>query len=355
MKRESPTWGLLFIVLLMFWPSLGRAEELVQVVRKAPSTKLVDEATVRLMAELGTVGFSVERCDSEVGACQRADAVGRVSLGASGSSIHLAARAGTDGAPVEQTLDLASYDVSAEVVAVRAAELLRAALLGALHAGELTPAEGGAVARFAVWESPKEQEADKEPEPAVQVAEPPVPPPVEEAREPEAMVDWSLTLGPAVSFASFEIPPGVGFELASEVAFGGAYFGIVVGYQPWVMEQRSAEGTIDVRTLQLAVRTGWAAPCGFTWMCHVGLFVGMTEYAFRPEPSAGLASVDASHTSPVLGGDVLISRSWKSGLGAYVRAQVGALPDAPELAGEPAVLLGRPSVGLSLGMSYRLR
>jgi hypothetical protein len=251
-----------------------------------------------------------------------------------------------DEAPLSQEIDLDRYATTAELIAIRAVEMLRAAMLQSLRGGQLEARPGGAIERFSGFEQP---EAEVEPPPPPPPPPPPVKPPVE---RPAPRDSWTAQAGPLVEFPGGGISPLLGFQARFRLTTRWFFIGLGVEGTPLPGSFPTDAGTIDVRSFGLHSHLGWAAPCGEDWSCHAGLAGGLQQYFFHPRADVDVESRSARHETLLAAGDLTVTRYMNPVWGVFVMGRVGALVNAPSV--ESSGLMGRPLWSLGLGLSARL-
>jgi hypothetical protein len=300
---------------------------------------------VRAQAELGTVGFTVVRCAE--GACDESSAVARLSVTEQDGRLLLRASR-QETLTLTQELDMSEREISPEVAAIRAVELLRAVLLLAIREGSRRANEGSAVREFTSFDEPGAEPAPPPPPPAEtprQVTVPPSP--------PRSHWTWSLGVGPSISVPALGVSPGFGGEFYLDAVYRFFYVGGAVDAALLPSALDRPEGRTRITSLTAALRAGIAIPCRFKWSCHVGGAFGVLQYDLQAEDSVSFTGTDERHLSVYAGGDATLTRYFGKGVGMFLRLRVGSAADAAFLNVERAVLLGRPALGASLGVALR--
>lgn len=342
---------LILVVCLMasrVWCSEPPAEEVVQIRIAAPVIPIVDEARVRIQAELRSVGFVVDHCDEgeeKRRTCDVAAGAGFIDMAQDGSAVNLAVSSGGE-APLSQRIDLDRHATTAELIAIRAVEMLRAAMLQSLRGGQLEAQSGGAVERFSGFEMVEH--------PVSPVKSPPPPPePVEPPIATETASDtWTVQVGPLAEFPGGGITPLLGLQARFRLTTRWFFVGLGIEGSPISGTFSVDEGKIDVRSFGLHSHLGWAAPCGEDWSCHAGLVGGLQQYFFQPRPEAGVESRNARHETLLAAADLTFTRYTSPVWGLYANGKVGALVNAPSV--ESSGFMGRPYVSVGIGVSMRL-
>lgn len=364
MRQRSPSfdsnwfirWGaLLGAAIALLFPTAARAgeggdePEIVTVSLSGPSPPIAEEAKVRLTAELRTYGFAVRDCEilpEGARACDFSAGAGAVDLTHESHFIAVHAYSGSE-TPLSQRVSLDRYQTSAELIAIRAVEMLRAAMLQALRSGEREAAPGSVTARFTGW---AEQAPAQEPQPAPVLVEPSVK--VVSPSPPVHRDAWVFQLGPLLQGT------GGGLDLSGgamgRVRLATKYFFIGLGVEgtPLAAQLSAPSGLIVTRSFGVLSHLGWVAPCGPMWSCHLGVAAGLEQFFFTSRPSENAVGSNARHETLLAAGDVTVTRYLSEGWGIFVGGKAGGLFDAPRIEDQSA--LGRPLWTLSLGLSARL-
>ena len=236
---------------------------------------------------------------------------------------------------IEARVDSSAAGVTAEVVAVRAVETLRAAMLQFAQTarGDVPPAVRG-FTRFT-----------PEPEPAAPPPAPPPPPPL--SAPPLAF--WA---GPAVSLHA-GTSPDLGAQLGVLV---GPRFGFAAAaFETTLSDLRldAEHGSADVRRQAVWAQLGARFRPGRAWEVATRAGVGYAAFAIEGQGEAGYSGRSAKHGSLAfmlgVSGAYWATRSF--GLYASVGGRLAT--DAPTIrvADKPVITLDRPSFVLSLGTS----
>jgi len=324
-------------------------------------TAIAREALHRIEAELSASGFLVDQADGDASAaCAEGDP--SIRLRSSQSAVDITASAGPGDDPVLQTVSTKDNATTAELIAIRAVEGLRAAMMQALRrspdAADNAPET---VRRFTRQDEPQPTPPEIEEPPPQPPPEPLPPDPAEEARPapgqrtPGATPDLLLTLGGAMAWdganPGFDAVLGVSW-LLRPVALGiGIDAGIVPG--SW----NAMAGSVELRPFGLTGTLAALLPCGPKWECHLGAAAGLRQFSMSATsaPSGGVPiTVQENHASAVLTLDGLVGYFPAPRFGFFLRGQAGLLLDAPALeVGAESLQWGRPSLGLSLGLATR--
>jgi len=322
------------------------------------SSEVVREALVRVQAELQAAGFSADQTDcSEVAA-----EIGLIELTVENETVEIRATSVASHGTMTQVADLRQPTISAEVIAVRAVEALRAVLLQSLKSGEV---DGEGIStplrEFTQFGQPAPPDPAPVPDlpPEVPAARPkPQAPPRSTPRPRRERLSALLSVGPAV-----EVVPGAnawmfGGEARGIIQYHGLSLG-VVGYAGFVPARfKLGESRAEALSWSILFRPGVALPCGPLWECHLGVLVGLNQVAFNV-PDAGQAAEDVRirHQSWCLQGDALFGRFFASGIGGTLGLRAGSLLNAPVLVSAQdgaEVTWGRPLFSASIALAYRM-
>lgn len=326
-----------------------------------PSTAMTQEAVHRIEAELAASGFLVDHVESEAaGACAQSDP--SIKLRPSPAGIDISASAGPGDDPVSQTVNANDPATTAELIAIRAVEGLRAAMIQALRRSPAgVDAAPESVRRFT------RQQDERPPEPPNDV-ESPAPPPLQpdtptasdtsaSGRRHDSVPgpDLLLTLGAGAVWDGGA--PGMNAALGvawllPPLAIGASFdAGIIPG--TWT----STFGSIELRPFGITGNVAVRLPCGQSWECQVGVAAGLRQFSISATsaPSDGPpASAQENHSSAVVLLDALLGYFPTPGFGLFLRGQGGTLLDAPSIdVGTESMTWGRPSVGVTLGGAAR--
>ncbi len=343
-----------FLIVLLFGSSTALAAE-VDVCAETDADALVSEALVRVRAELRAAGFTVnpELCGEED------PELGRVSFASRGVVLEIRATSVASKGTMIQLADLSLANVTAEVVAVRAVEALRAVLIQSLRSGELeddgiSPSLRQFTQFGLVAEEPKSSPSNSSGKGNTSPRESSSPSPARE-KEPRG-VTALFSLGPTLEI----YPEGGGVILGGEargiISFYGASLGVVGHAGLYPAKVRFGSNSAEATSWAILFRPGVRLPCPPVWECHLGVLAGVYQAKFVVGDSFSGES-EVKHQSFSLQGDVMVGRFFSTGFGALVQLSAGTLLDAPILAsGQENVELvwGRPYLATSLAIGYRL-
>jgi len=310
-----------------------------RVVVTAPSdaSALLKESLVRAQGELSAVGLGPDVELSAPGVAPapaglREGVYGRLELEQRGSVVWIHAWAPGASESLDARVSLSGPDVTSEVIAVRAVETLRAAML------QVAEAERGAVPAavrgFTRFTAP--------PAPPPARPPPPEPPP----RSPP-LAFWA---GPALSLHP-GVSPDLGAQLGILVGPGSAFAAAAFETTLGDLHLRAEHGSADVRRqavwLQLGVRLRPSA----AWEVATRAGAGYAAFGISGDGEPGYHGSDSTHGS--LGLMLAVSGVYWATRSFGLYGSVGGRlsTDAPtiRIAKKQVVTLDRPSFVLSLG------
>jgi hypothetical protein len=366
-------FGLAVAILIMFaTPRPARAQETTNAWDAAhasaavticvrslgPSTTMTQEAVHRIEAELSASGFLVDVAESDTGAgCAANDP--SIKLRPSPTGIDISASAGPGDNPVLQTVNANDLTTTAELIAIRAVEGLRAAMIQALRRSP----DGGDAAPESVRRFTRQQE-DELPAPAEDlppaVAQPEGALPPESAppggrRAPGPRPGLLLTLGGSAVWDG--ATPGM------NAAFGVAWLlpplALGIGFDAGIVpgSWNAALGSVEVRPFGITGNVALRLPCGSSWECQLGVGAGLRQFSLSATSAPGVdppVTAQENHSSAVVMADALLAYFPTARWGLFLRGQCGTLLDAPSITVEDATMTwGRPSIGITLGGAAR--
>ncbi|HSC89205.1 MAG TPA: hypothetical protein VLC09_18110 [Polyangiaceae bacterium] len=333
------------------------------VVLEFPSSRsaLAEEVLLRIRAELGAAGLRVESLERGDGLSEvdsndgetMANARGVLHLREQGALIELEAEAPGLEAPIRQSVDSSRPGIDAEVIAVRAVETLRAAVVQSVRAHGSSGTQGTAelpdsIKRFARVE----EEAP--------VAQPP-PPPAEPAppapKAEPARSGWGayLDAAPLARFDTFPSAPGWGAQLGLGVSHDWLRLGARLDATFAPSSVTTTAGEIEVSEISAAARVAASLLGDSSWSLELGLAVGAVHYSIVSLPSAGYVGGTAEATSGFAELDTALGYWVSQHAGPQCAARGGWAFRAPSLRadGGEVASLGRPSLALSCGLALR--
>ena len=313
----------------------------VVVVAQPPRDARLERALLLIRGELAGVGLSAEILDKEPESADVAEgSYGLVSLEEQGSVTQIRAFAPGDPKPIVTSVDTAEAGVDAEVIAVRAVETLRAAVLqfAQTHEAGLPDAVRG----FAQLRKPPAV-ATRDAEGTTTQPPPnaprPIPPTAQLYVGPELV--WQPRFVPSLGAqGGFVIGPRWGF-----VALG-------LESSLYDSDEGARAGHARVSRRLFSVQLGGRFAMSHAWevTTRAGISYALFDVNGKPEP--GYVGVDLTHHSAVLSLGVGGAYYFAPAFGAYLNVSGGVALDAPELriAGEEVSTLERPSLSVSSGV-----
>jgi hypothetical protein len=309
----------------------------IQVPAKADA--LLDEALVRVRGELFAMGLEAEiqtAGTSPIHPAANPSLEGRLILERDGSWIRIRALGPSSATPAFQELDTRRADVTAEVVAVRAVEALRAMMSSLPEPRAAKPAAAPAP-------------------PRVQ-APPPVsaPPRVAVSLAPRDKGALSVWLGPTFLY---DVPRRTSLAAELGVFWGrSAWFGgVQLGTSLLRAELDDPAGQVYVRRSSALARFGLTfqlSPANELWFV-VGS--GLARYGVHGEAAPGYVSASGHHTTLLLAGGVGATSWFSSLMGAYLQLDTtfAARAASVHVTAQEIAVLERPTVTAGLGLSLR--
>jgi len=361
----------------------AHASEPARVLLVAPSdaSSLVSEALVRAQGELFAVGLASARTgaiptDSSAAPSDGStepprlptDVYGLLVLEQREGAIIIHAWAPHSTSSLDARVELNAPGLTAEVLAVKAVETLRAAMVqfARRERGELPEAVRGFTKQQSPEAAPLEAPAAKPAaKPTAQPAPPPPPP--DEAEPAEAPIPSdrgrlrSEALGAAAPLGAW-----LGPQLAVEPggASVGGQIGLLVGPR-WGclalafdtgfgrLQLDAAEGDAKVQRRALVLQAGLRTLVDRAWEAFVRGGVGYAAFDVRGQGAAGYRGLHLTHESLVLQANVGVIRWLTRSMGLYGHVGTVLALDAPSvlIAGRSVATLDHPSAFVSLGAS----
>jgi hypothetical protein len=343
--RVSPHCGVLSLALAA---ALGgacpaaAAPNAVRVVVGAPvdASALLKEALVRAQGELAAVGLQadVEIIDDAGRAPPLpSDVYGLLALEQRAGVIVIQAWAPRANSSISAQVELTAPGVTAEVIAVRAVETLRAAMLQFARTadGDVPPAVRG-FTRFT-------------PEPAVAPRKSSAPRAPRSARLAPPLAFWA---GPAVSLhagTSPDLGAQLGVLVGPSFGFAAAAFETTLGD----LHLQAPQGSADVRRQAVWAQLGARFRPARAWEVATRVGFGYAAFAIEGHGEVGYSGRSATHGSPAAMLAVSTAYWATRSFGLYVSVGGRLALDAPTIlvADKPVITLDRPSFVLSLGSS----
>lgn len=338
-------------------PRVAHAAD-VEVCAEMPTTELVDEALVRVRAELTAAGFSVEPAP-----CGEVPAeVGRIEFVLQAQRLEISASSLASNSTMIQVADLNHVAITPEVIAVRAVESLRAVLLQSLRSGELkAEAVSPSVREFAQFKTPEEKVPPPPPQPALKPESPrTASKPSSQARRTSAedaspALGVVLSVGPVVEWSASTPSWLAGAEARAIVKYHGASLGLVAhavgGLSP--LSLAPEEGRASAWSILL--RPGVSLQCGPAWECQLGVLAGYYQVRLTVDDEVSPERT-ARHGTWLMQGDVIVGRFFPAGFGVLAQVRGGALLDAPVFSSSQSgteLVWGRPLFQGGISVAFR--
>jgi hypothetical protein len=323
--------------------SEGRARARVVVAAPSDASPLLREALVRAQGELAAVGLDarlqlVDVATGESSPRLARDVYGLLAFEERAATLTIHAWAPRADQPIVATVKLGEPGVNAEVIAVRAVETLRAAMLEfAQTARGDVPAVVRGFTRF-------------EPEP--ERAPPPAAPRWRSLRLAPPLAFWA---GPAVSLhagGSPDLGAQFGVLVGPSFGFAAAAFESTLGN----LRLQAAHGSAEVRRQAVWAQLGARFRPARAWEIATRAGVGYAAFSITGSGDAGYRGKQATHGSLAfmlaISGTYWATRSF----GLYTSVGGRVATDAPSIviAEQPVITLDRPSFVISLGANVGL-
>lgn len=342
----------------------------VVVIRPEPPSPLLEEALIRMRGELSAVGLGVELRAPNHDAPDEPPAFGPLDYGIlelkeRDSLIEIRAYAPELDAPVIQTADPAHRGINAEVIAIRAVEALRAAMIQYVRR-EQTKRDSlpKSVSGFTkLIESPlnePEREKSSDGQKQEPISSTPDSPPDDEAPPTEPFYDGRFYHGTVqLSFwfggsALIEMP----LELSNLGAQAGVYvgnsaidFGLVAETSLLSGHLEQSEGEVWVHRTAFGARLHLNRDLSRRAFVFLGLGFGAVQYRFETFAASGYRGQDGSHWSALASAELGLGYWFVKQTGVFASVRLDSALDAPELfvASESVTTLEQPSYNFSFG------
>lgn len=318
-------------------------------------TQLLEEALIRARAEVTAAGLTVIGPREQVSGADDSpwrdnpDVYGRLSFEQFGSVIRIEALSPGLSEPVVQNIDSEAPGVDAEVIAVRAVEALRAAMVqyaaSADRARRELPAVVGRFARVKSRATPRRAPENKAPRSPSQ-------PPSETRPESRDGVLLSLWLAPEarVDLRAGEASGGGRVQL-----YGGAdWCAVGVGVrQVWGLNSIARdEGRALTRRTDVELSLKLEGAVGSSTSVYVATNGGYRQYVIEGHAAAALTAFDRQHATVAGALELGAAQQLADQLGIFLGCGITAAADAPLLYfnGTRVAKLDRPSLWVSLGV-----
>jgi hypothetical protein len=301
------------------------------VVARAPREARIERALLLIRGELAGVGLSAEIRDVAPESVPVSSGVyGLVSLEEQGTVTEIRAFAPGDPKPIVASVDSADADVDAEVIAVRAVETLRAAVLQFAQTHELGLPD--AVRGFAQLPKSAKPEAHAPPPPHSTT-------PVLQG-----------FLGPELAWHP-HLVPSLGAQ--GGLVAGPRWGFVAASFESTLYRSRisASAGHADVARRVISLEFGARFRVARVWEVTTRAGAGYASYGVRGEAEPGYLAASVDHQSVVLSLAVGSAYYFGRALGLYLNVGGGVALDAPNvrIAGEDQSTLDRPSLVVSSG------
>lgn len=349
----------------------GRESARVIIWTPASADPVIREALILTGGELAAVGLQVDvrsyrddelRADSEILkplAGTEDDVFGKLVFARSGSQLTVYAFAPGLDAPITQVEGVAGSGPDPEIVAVRAVEVLRAAMLQYARQPRANDDALPSTVTGFTQAAPSPAES-KKPERAAPLSTSPAANERtdSDADEPHAGVErrWQLWAGPMLWVDVEPRLVGVGPRLTL-LATHDAYGAGLTLDAGWSMnEVRGSEGVARVRRLsalaQFQAHLWWSQRAfGFARAA-----IGVAHYRVAAEAAPGFVAQTGEHLSPSIAIELGTGYWLSDWLGAYVStgSTLAIDPAQVRFAGREVAIIDRPALVSSLGLMLRL-
>lgn len=305
----------------------------------ARADPLLDEALVRVRGELGAMGLEAEVRSGEPGETRAAEGIGgTLIVERDGAWIRIRALGPASAAPAVQELDTRRADVSAEVVAVRAVEALRAVMTGL------------------------PERRPKEP-----IAPPPKPPNPPESPSPPPARSNAPSIAPRDEAAlSVWSGPSALYDISPSRAALGAELGVFWGRSSWFggaqlgtsllrTKLDDAVGKVYIRRSTALARLGLTLELARSSELWFMLGGGIARYNVQGKAAPGYVSESGHHDSALFAGGVGATTWFSPHFGAYLRLEAAFAADAAavRVTAREIAVLERPTLTAALGLTVR--
>lgn len=312
----------------------------------------VNEAVLRIEAELGAVGFIVKRYElsvpPEADACQ-----GRILLQLEASHLLVSTATRANRAPLVQEIDPQAPSTTQELIAIRAVEGLRASLLEAVAdaraTGMVLPSSVRAFTHLEP-DAPEPAPRAEKSIPPPHVAPPEQPPVNTEHPRPPLLL---LTLGPELAGDGAQF--GTLVQITAHWLLGPVVLGVLGDLTAGPGRWEVSQGTIEVRHYSVIGHLGLRAPITEELELLFTTGFGVRQLALEARNRSTPPEVEnESHLSPLLDGGLLIAYLFDGTWGLSAQGRVGTLLNAPRLElGTARLDWGRPTWNLTFGLAVR--
>lgn len=308
--------------------------------RPAGGDIFIDEVVVRTLGELNALGFRAQTTTEAPQPWPAADhhtAVLR--LRQRPGEIVVDAWCPDCGLPLSQTMPAFAADASPDVVAVRAVDVLRAAMLEFSERTRTKPPANGARSQ-------------------VRVPAPSGPPAKPSVVSSSAPTPWKMEVNLAAGWLRELGRPGSEFGLTSAVGMQRGSFGVGLRvYLPAASQTiESASGSVDPQRWRAVGYLQALLPLGDDWWTGLQAGAGAAWYRLSPTPAAGYEATQQTHRSPVLFSHLQLRRWFLPHVGAQLTVGVAMAIDTPIviMAEREVTRLDAPALESGIGLLLRL-
>lgn len=317
----------------------------VLIVTSGPASTLLDEGLVRVRGELAAMGLGTE-VRAESGPPPKHEEVSPEFQGALvferfGDWLRIQAWNPSTPMPVTQWIDASDPAVDAEVVAIRAVEALRAALLPYLRKNDEPPPSEPATTSPEV---PRRHASTLPPGDSYVPARP--------SNDRGADTRATIWVGPALGFdvgpGSVHIGAQAGFAYGVPEASGGVRFEVTRAKVP----VREEAGEVQVLRFGILIDARTQVRLFERTQAYGALGGGLVHHRVEGVAAPGYSGRDAGHTTPSFLGELGVSYSFAPRLGAYTSVRGTIATDAPVVRVDRRAVatLERPEIALSTGV-----
>lgn len=342
--RRSAALAAVLTMALLAARALASETAQVLIVEVAHADDLLDEAIVRARGELAAVGLTirVERVASSTVPSLEENLFGMLVLDHSGRRVRIRAYAPGAALPVEQSMDLRRPHGDAEVIAVRAVEALRAAMLeSARHAQDAHRAIPPAVSGFTRLGAPPLGDRPREPEhPA-------------DSLDSTRLRFWA---GPELAYQPRAAAVSAGVQAGAWLAHGWSLYGIVAESGFSALRLSEPAGLVEVKRRSLEAHFG----ARFEPVPPVELFgtlgIGVAEHAIVGQAVPTFIGRSEDHVGLCVSARAgSVFWLWPA-FGSYLSLAASVAPNAPavRVAEREVAVLDRPMIALSVGIAGQL-
>jgi len=339
----------LLVLLLASGRAFGAEPSRVAIVRPEAPGPLLQEALIRTRGELRAVGFAIDEHTPSDAALTPddpgPDVYGSLAFEEIGAIVRISATSADGGAPLVQSVDTRAPGVDAEVVAVRAVETLRAAMLRfTRQADSARRALPSPVRGFTQTEAPPAPPPAPKPLP-----EPPRAVPEPARAEPSSLMVW---LGPSLLLPTDSA--GLGWGAQAGLYFGRAWYFAGVSLETAIAPTRYStdSGSAEVRrTLALlSVRTLIDVEDSSVLSASTGF--GFASYSVQGRADPGFDANQANHESGAFALELGGAHWLLDHVGSYLTLRASLALDAAVIRIDEREIgtLDRPALSLSVGV-----